>query len=273
MSELILPQTDTLLLEHKDHALLVTLNRPEVKNAMSLQMVHELMAVFKAAATDLSIRSIVLRGAEGNFCSGGDINDMASARGALAGKQDTDTDPFYHLNREFGRLITTANASPQVVVTVLEGAVLGGGFGLACVSDVAIASQRARFGLPETGLGIPPAQIAPFVVSRIGLTQARRLALLGARIDGDEALRLGIVHYSCASEALIDSTLDDVLQQIRRCAPQANATTKALMLSAPPRAVCAGRRCEYIPVSSTLASMPKTLPAQTAREGLHRGGK
>jgi isohexenylglutaconyl-CoA hydratase len=114
---------------------------------------------------------------------------------------------------------------------VLEGAVLGGGFGLACVSDVAIATSGAKFGLPETTLGILPAQIAPFVVHRIGLTQARRLALTAARFDGAEALRLGLVHYCEQDEAALQQRLDETLEQIRQCAPQANAQTKALLLA------------------------------------------
>jgi isohexenylglutaconyl-CoA hydratase len=114
---------------------------------------------------------------------------------------------------------------------VLEGAVLGGGFGLACVTDIAIAHEDASFGMPETGLGIPPAQIAPFVVERIGLSQARRLGVCGARFKGAEALRLGLVHFVAADEAQIQALLAEVLAQIRRCAPGANAVTKAIMLS------------------------------------------
>lgn len=226
-----LPQTETLVLEQQDHALLVTLNRPKARNAMSLQMVRELMAVFDSIAQNREIRAVVLRGEGGHFCAGGDIKDMANARASLTKKSQESEDPFYQLNREFGRLITLANSAPQVVIAVLEGAVLGGGFGLACVSDVAIASKEAQFGLPETGLGIPPAQIAPFVVSRIGLTQARRLALLGARFNGVIAKELGIVHFCCEDSSAINLTLQETLQQVKRCAPEANATTKALMLA------------------------------------------
>ena len=224
-----LPTTETLLLDINDHALHITINRPKVRNAMSLQMVHELMAVFESIKHDRAIRAVVLRGTGGHFCAGGDIKDMAGAR-AAASQPKEGNNPFYTLNREFGRMLTQVNESPQVVIAVVEGAVLGGGFGLACVSDIAIAAETAKFGLPETGLGIPPAQIAPFVVNRIGLTQARRLALLGARFDGNEAARLGIVHTVCTSEG-IEQELEDVLAQVKRCAPEANIITKALILS------------------------------------------
>lgn len=224
-----LPVTETLHLQLDGHALHITLNRPQVKNAMSLAMVNELKATFDLIAGQSAIRAVVLRGAEGHFCAGGDIKDMAGAR-AAAQNHSQEQDPFYELNRAFGRLITQVNQAPQVVIAVLEGAVLGGGFGLACVSDVALCLASAQFGLPETGLGIPPAQIAPFVVTRIGLTQARRLALLGARFNGTQAQRLGIVHEVCDTQDALNQALQTTLEQVKRCAPDANRTTKALML-------------------------------------------
>ncbi|NQD96966.1 enoyl-CoA hydratase/isomerase family protein, partial [Pseudomonas sp. CrR25] len=165
-----LPSCETLLLERDGGVLHVTLNRPDCRNAMSLAMVTELRRVLVAVRENLAVRTLVLRGVGGHFCAGGDIKDMATARAAGPAA-------YSELNRAFGSLLEQAQALPQVVVAVLEGAVLGGGLGLACVSDIAIARQDAQFGLPETSLGVLPAQIAPFVVARIGLTQARRLAL------------------------------------------------------------------------------------------------
>ncbi|MBD2837412.1 enoyl-CoA hydratase/isomerase family protein [Pseudomonas sp. JM0905a] len=219
-----LPNCETLLLEQAAGVLHITLNRPDSRNAMSLAMVEELRAVLTAVRTDSSVRALVLRGAGGHFCAGGDIKDMASARA-------TGSDAYRSLNRAFGSLLEEAQAQPQVLLAVLEGAVLGGGFGLACVSDIAIAHASAQFGLPETSLGVLPAQIAPFVVKRIGLTQARRLALTAARFDGAEALRLGLVHFAEAETAGVEQRLAESLEQIRRCAPGANARTKALLLA------------------------------------------
>ncbi|WP_044870217.1 enoyl-CoA hydratase-related protein [Pseudomonas sp. LFM046] len=218
------PKTETLLLEQAGGVLHITLNRPDSRNAMSLAMVAELRAVLAATREDASVRTLVLRGAGGHFCAGGDIKDMASARA-------TGSDAYRALNRAFGSLLEEAQTQPQVMIAVLEGAVLGGGFGLACVSDIAIALQGAQFGLPETGLGVLPAQIAPFVVKRIGLTQARRLALTAARFDGTEALRLGLVHFAEAETVALEQRLAESLEQIRRCAPGANARTKALLLA------------------------------------------
>ena len=225
-----LPTCETLLLNQEGHALHVTLNRPKARNAMSLTMVNELMAVFESLKDQPEIRAVVLRGAEKSFCSGGDIKDMGAIHAAAA-SGESDNDPYFEFNRTFGRMITYVNQAPVVVVAVLEGAVLGGGFGLACISDVAIASKDAVFGLPETSLGIPPAQIAPFVVNRIGLTQARRLALLGLRVKGDVAKDLGIVHEVAEDDADLEAKLEQTLKQIKKSAPKANIVTKKIILS------------------------------------------
>ncbi len=222
-----LPQCETLVLEKQGPSLHLTINRPESRNAMSLEMVAELSAVFKEIESDTSIRAVVIRGSGGHFCAGGDIKDMAGARSQKTAEGETD--PFYRLNRAFGEMIQQVNESSKVVVAVIEGAVMGGGFGLACVSDVAIAGPTAKFGMPETTLGIIPAQIAPFVVERIALTQARRLALLGLRINAKEACDLGIVHQVAASDDEMEEMLSKALDRIRQCAPHATAETKALL--------------------------------------------
>jgi len=221
-----LPHCETLILEKQGPSLFLTINRPDVRNAMSLQMVAELAALFTEVENDNSIRAVVIRGAGGHFCAGGDIKDMAGARGQKGEGKD---DPFYKLNRAFGQMIQQVNESSKVVIAITEGAVMGGGFGLACVSDLAIAGPTAKFGMPETTLGVIPAQIAPFVVERIGLTQARRLALLGLRIDAAEACALGIVHQVAESEEQLNEMLNQALERVRLCAPNATAETKALL--------------------------------------------
>ncbi|MGZ0783966.1 enoyl-CoA hydratase/isomerase family protein [Pseudomonas saponiphila] len=219
-----LPACQTLLLESRNGVLLIRLNRPESRNAMSLQMVAELRMVMAAVRDRRSVRALVLRGAGEHFCAGGDLKDMAGARahGSAA---------YRELNRAFGALLEEAQQMPQVLICLLQGAVLGGGFGLACVSDIAIAEQSAQFGMPETSLGLLPAQIAPFVVQRIGLTQARRLTLTAARFDGAEAQRLGLVHFVEPDAQALQARLEQQLAQVLRCAPGANAATKALLLA------------------------------------------
>jgi len=221
-------QPTTLELRLDRGALHVTLHRPDVRNAMNMVMVGELETVLDAVLDRRDVRAIVLRGAGGHFCAGGDVKDMAKARMKMP--TPGQLDPVAEVNRGFGRAITKVDRAPQAVVAVLEGAVLGGGFGLACVADVAIAHAEAKFGLPETGLGLPPAQIAPFLVRRLGLSQARRLAVTGGRLSGAQAHGLGLVHELAHDEAELVATLERVLAEIRRCAPGAVAATKHLML-------------------------------------------
>ncbi|CAM2069988.1 Enoyl-CoA hydratase/isomerase family protein [Sulfidibacter corallicola] len=226
-----LGQCEHLLLQRENGFLSIYFDRPHVRNAMNLEMVRELSRVLMAVSESDEIRAVILRGSGGHFCAGGDIKDMAAAADrSRHAEMGADEDPFFELNRAFGDLLCLTDRLPQVVIAVLEGNVLGGGFGLACVSDVALCHVEARFGLPETGLGIPPAQIAPFVVRRIGLTQARYLALTGLRFRGREALRLGLVHRVASDEAGLKAELEAVCEGIRHCGPQANSVTKRLML-------------------------------------------
>lgn len=224
-----LPQTRHSQLRPDHGVLHLTFNRPEARNAMSRELLADIVNTFDAIRDDRSVRAVVLRGAGGNFCAGGDIKDMAASRAAMA-KAKPGEDPVADYNRQFGVMLNKVNSAPQATIAVCEGAVLGGGFGIACVADVTLAHAQANFGMPETGLGLPPAQIAPFVVQRIGLAQARRLAVCGARFQGEEARRLGIAHEVFRDEDELTDLLGRTVKLIRRCAPQANADTKDLML-------------------------------------------
>jgi isohexenylglutaconyl-CoA hydratase len=214
----------------------VTLNRPESRNAMSLRMVTELRAALAAAQAG-AVRVLVLRGAGGHFCAGADLKDMAAARmramqaAATTGEGGAAPDAIAQANQEFGELCVAYANTPLALVAVLEGSVMGGGFGLACVADVALADESTLFRLPETALGVVPAQIAPFLVERLGYSQAKRLAVTGGRITASEALSIGLVHAVHATDQL-DTALAGVLSDILACAPGAIAATKALMVKA-----------------------------------------
>lgn len=223
-----LPAFETLAARVEGAVLHLALNRPEARNAMSLSMVTELRQALAWAEASQTIRVVVLRGAGGHFCAGGDIRDMAAARvrPAAAGE-----DAIASLSAQFGELCAAFAHSPLAVVAVLEGTVMGGGFGLACVADIAIAGENVAFRLPEVTLGLVPAQIAPYLALRIGASQARRLAISGARVGAAQALAIGLVH-GVHAEAALDAALATVLHDLLQCAPQAVAQTKRLIDSA-----------------------------------------
>ncbi len=218
----------TTIAVSRDGAVLhLTLNRPEVRNAMSLAMVGEIAEALRSAEGDGQTRVIVLRGAGGNFSAGADLKDMAGARARLA----QDPAAVIKVNAVFGELCNAFADSGLAVVAVLEGAVMGGGFGLSCVADVAIAGESTVFRLPETSLGVLPAQIAPFLVERLGYSEAKRIAVTGCRLDAREALAIRLVHEVCPAadlEAAVARTTRDILN----CAPGALAATKALVRKA-----------------------------------------
>ena len=222
-----LAEFKTLALRRDGPVLHITLNRPEVRNAMSSTMVRELRAVLAQAEMDGLTRVLVLRGAGGHFCAGGDIKDMAAARARLA----EDPEALVKSNATFGELCVAYADTGLAVVTVLQGTVMGGGFGLACVSDVCIADDSVAFRLPEAGLGLLPAQVGPFLVERLGYAETKRLAVTGAKVESQDALRLRLVHEVHDADSL-DWAVGRIVKSILANAPGALAATKALLAKA-----------------------------------------
>src|SRR5262249_19312817 len=155
-------------------------NRPEARNAMSNHMAEELLRCFTElrGADYNGVRAVVLRAAGSVFCAGGDVRDL-SATG--------DPKEISAATAPLAELLRAVNEAPQVVIARVQGPALGGGLGLVCVTDLAIASERASFGFTEARLGLAPALISPYIIARIGLTHARRLVLTGVRIGAAEA--------------------------------------------------------------------------------------
>jgi len=223
---------NTVLVDRAGGVVRLTLNRPELRNAMSLAMVGELRDALLSAEADGTSRIVVLRGAGGHFCAGADLKDMAASR-------ERSADAVAEVNARFGELCTAFARTHLATVAVVEGSVMGGGFGLACVADVVIAADSAVFRLPETSLGVVPAQIAPFLVERLGTSEAKRLAVTACRVDAWQALVLRLVHEVHAAAAL-DAAVDRLLNDMLQCAPGAVSATKALLAKArfvPPEAL------------------------------------
>jgi isohexenylglutaconyl-CoA hydratase len=215
-----------ILLERRQSALVATLNRPQVKNALNAAIVDSLFTLCDWLESNREIRSFVLRGAGGTFCAGGDIKEFASQLMA-PDPAPGDDDSIEKGNRRFGDLLLKLDRLPQVVISVIEGAAFGGAMGFVAVSDVALAACNAKFSLSETTLGLPPAQIGPFVVRKIGLFKARRLALTGARFGAEEAARTGFVDRVVSADE-IETALAATLTEIGRCEPQAIAAAKRI---------------------------------------------
>lgn len=222
----------TLRCEQQGPVLTLTLHRPEVRNAMSLRMVDELQNALRHAHASFgqadAVRVVVLQGSGGHFCAGGDLKDMAQARMQSLQGEGTTEDPIATVSAAFGQLCLAFAATPLALVAVLQGTVMGGGLGLACVADVVLADDSVQLRLPETAMGVVPAQIAPFLVERLGYSRARQLAVTGGRIDAPTAHAMGLVH-TLVPAAQLAQALQATLADILACAPGALAATKALM--------------------------------------------
>jgi enoyl-CoA hydratase/carnithine racemase len=200
----------------------IMLNRPEAHNALNTQLVDELLRCLVALQDDAAyrdLRAVVLRAAGTNFCTGGDVRDLVTAvppaeeRAAIV---------------RVDELLRTLNELPLIVVARVQGAAMGGGLGLVCVSDIAVAGYSASFGLPEVRLGLAPAVISPYVVARIGFTRTRHLMLTGNRLNYIVAHEYCLIQHYCADNEL-DSRVNAVLKDVLQCAPEASRACKRLL--------------------------------------------
>lgn len=212
---------ETLIYEKKEGVACVTLNRPEALNAFNLRMRDDLYEVLQAIIDDPEVLVVVFKGAgEKAFCAGADLKEFLGAPPPAAARR-------IRFRRDVWRLFL---AVPQPVIAAVHGFVLGSGVEIALCCDLRIASEDARFGLPEVGLGIIPAaggtQTLPRVVGR-----ARALEmLLGNRwLNSEEALRFGLVNRVVPKCALFE-TAGELAGKIAsmdphavRCAKQAVA--------------------------------------------------
>jgi methylglutaconyl-CoA hydratase len=202
----------------------LTLNRPEVANAYDEALLRALTAALQGLADDATVRALVIRGAGRHFQAGADINWLN--RLSRQGPEEN-----YAASGATVRFSKVLNELAKPTIAVVQGACFGGGCGIACCVDVALATPDAIFGISEVRHGIAPTPISTHMVNAIGIRQARRYALTGERFDADEALRIGLVH-EIVPEQRMEARLAEVLDAIMLSAPGAIARTKLSMLGA-----------------------------------------
>lgn len=210
------------LLVHRDGPTArVTLNRPEVHNALNDTLIGELRDAFRALAVDDTVRAIVLTGAGLSFCAGADLAWMQAAVRYTVEENLADA-----LN--LVAMLEAIDTCPKPVIARVNGAALAGGCGLVAVCDIAVAVETARFGFTEARLGLVPATISPYVVRKIGESHARALFLTAERFNAARAAAIGLVHEVVPAEQL-DATVERVLRNVLAGGPRAQAENKALL--------------------------------------------
>jgi methylglutaconyl-CoA hydratase len=199
----------------------VALNRPDVRNAFDEEMIRELTWWADSVAKDPGVRAVILSGSGAVYSAGADLRWMA--RMAAYSRDQNLQDAT-----DVARLFLAIDRLPLPVISRVHGAALGGGVGLCAVSDIVVAADDAVFGLTEVKLGLIPAVIAPFVLSKIGRSAARELFLTGTRFSAAKAASLGLVHAVVPASAL-DETVERYVEDLLTGAPGAIAAAKALI--------------------------------------------
>ncbi|MGH1445607.1 MAG: crotonase/enoyl-CoA hydratase family protein [Cognatishimia sp.] len=205
----------------------LALDRAEKHNAMSAEMMLELTAAAKQLGEDPKVRVVVLTGAGKSFCAGGDLAWMKEQMAA-------DSETRFVEARKLAVMLNSLNNMPKPLIGKLQGNAFGGGVGMASVCDVAIGVNTLKMGLTETKLGLIPATIGPYVLSRMGEAMARRVFMSSRLFGADEAVTLGLLAKAVPAEELDNAVENEVVPYLS-CAPEAVARAKALARSLGPR--------------------------------------
>jgi methylglutaconyl-CoA hydratase len=246
--------TDLVRIERDQGVARVTLNRPELNNALNAELIAQLHAALEGIATDASIATVVLAGEGKSLCAGADINEMRKA-----GDYSREDNIKHAL--PLARLLATLDRMPQTTVGRAQGPIYGGGIGVVAACDIAIGTTEATFCLSETRLGIIPAMISPYVVRAIGERTARRYFQTAEVFDAHEAHRIGLLHEVVAADAL-DERLAKMLRQLKSAAPGARGAAKRLAGDVVGRAIDEALMTETATLIADIRAKPE------AREGL-----
>jgi methylglutaconyl-CoA hydratase len=201
----------------------VTLNLPDVRNALGPELIAGVTETFSRLATDDACRVIVLTGAGSAFCAGADLAWMQASRDLTEAENVADAALAQ-------AMLEAVDGCPKAVVARVNGHAMGGGAGLVACADVAVAAEGARFAFSEARLGLIPAMISPYVLRALGPGPTRALFTTARPFDAAEALRLGLVHEVVPPERLDDATAAWV--ELLLAGPAAVAECKRLVRDA-----------------------------------------
>jgi methylglutaconyl-CoA hydratase len=210
----------TLRLAHDSGIATITLNRPEKRNAISYELIDELLAVLDEVQHSSAL-VLILTGAGKAFCSGMDLDNLKALVGRSPEQNVKDSETMAHLFRSLYDF-------PRPTIAAVNGAAIAGGCGLATLCDFTLAVPEAKFGYTEVRIGFVPAIVSTFLVRQIGEKQARDLLLTGRIVTADEAHRLGLINEIVSAEKLSDRARELALHLMEN-SPASLAGTKRLL--------------------------------------------
>lgn len=198
----------------------VWLNRPEIHNAFNSELIQELISTFQSLKNP---RLVILSGRGSSFCAGADLNWMRAMK-------DYSKEENFRDSKELAKLFSTINECEVPVIGRVNGHALGGGVGLVSVCDYVVAVKEALMGFTEVRLGLIPAVISPYCISKIGESNARAWMLSGERFSADDAMRMGLVH-EVVGVGELDARIHELEKRFLAAGPEAAREAKKLVRS------------------------------------------
>ena len=233
----------------------VNLDRPEVRNALNAELIRELTEVFDWLNSRDDIRVIILKGNGKAFCAGADLAYMKDMTGFSYNQNIADAE-------KLSKLFQTIYFCNKAVIVCVHGACIGGANGIIAAADIVIAEKETKFAFTEVRLGLTPATISPFVVSKIGNTAAKELMLTGRRFTADEAKEFRLVN-TVVSEAEMIDTERAYIEHFMHASPDAIAECKSLLR------MVSGTDDRYSPVfMQTSVAIANQRISQAGQEGM-----
>ncbi len=241
--------SDSVLYSRLGSAALITVNRPDQRNALSRTLIAELHRIFALAAADSSVRSVILTGSGSAFCAGMDLDELRTT---------VESEIVWEDAQRLSALYELIDSMPKPTIAAVNGAAVAGGAGLVSVCDLAIAVPLAKFGYPEVRRGLVAAMVLPHLLRHVGERAARWMLLTGELIDGTEAHRIGLVNALAEPDVLLDIA-KRWAESLAQGGPKALATTKELL-----------RRCSHraVPIGELAKASAEPRLTDECREGL-----
>lgn len=205
-----------------DGYIVITLNRPDKRNAFNSKMISELHAAFSEISRDQSVRFVAIRGAGKTFSAGADLDWMKAAASYTQEENEADA-------RALAEMLRALYEMPQPTLALVHGAAMGGGAGLVAACDLGVAMTDTKFKFSEVRLGLTPATISPFVIEAIGARWAKALFVTAEGFDALYAEKLGLIQYTVTSTDDLEMMAHYLRDLVLGAAPGAVADSKRLV--------------------------------------------
>jgi methylglutaconyl-CoA hydratase len=221
--------TNLVLYEARPPAVILTLNRPDKRNALSRDLIDALSEAFNRARTDAVARCVIVTAAGPVFCGGMDLAELQETIASPpCNGEDDEESPVWNDALRLAKRYDLIYTFPKPTIAAVQGAAIAGGAGLVTVCDLALAVPEARFGYPEVRRGLVAAMVMPHLLRHVGERLARYLLLTGELIDAVDALRGGLINEVVSAAALTDRALA-LARAVSEGGPSALAKTKEFL--------------------------------------------